>query len=149
MPEILLDTSFMLPTLGIEVAEIGRKDLEELKALSDRATLHCSYVSFVEILGLLGKRFKNSDDTAVRSGIKSLLESGTYHWANPSSRAVHLALDLRAKGHKDNIDNILYSTALDSEMYFLSLDLELKRFLDRNKYDTSIIGGTSDLLRRI
>lgn len=149
MPDVLLDTSFMLPTLGIAIQEIGSKDLEAMKDVSKRTSFYCSYVSFVEIFGLLGRKFRRVDNSAVTVGIKSLLESGTYGWVNPSSRALQLAFELRSKGHKDNIDNILFSTALDSQMLFLSLDQELERFLKRNGYDSDIIVRTSELQKRV
>ncbi|MDA4123280.1 MAG: hypothetical protein OK456_08895 [Thaumarchaeota archaeon] len=143
-----MDTSFLLPTLGVEVEEISSKDLETLGAIRQRTALCCSHVSFVEILGLLGKS-KKIDDAAVGMGIKSLFASGTYKWVAPSSSAIHLALELRSKGHKDNIDNILYATAADSGMLFLSLDKELKSFLQENGYDSDIIVAIKDLPRRV
>lgn len=149
MPDVLLDTSFILPTLGLAIQEIGPKDLEAIKDVSKRISFYCSYVSFVEIFGLLGRKFRRVDNSAVTVGIKSLLESGIYGWVNPSSRALQLAFELRSKGHKDNIDNILYSTALDSQMLFLSLDQELERFLKKNGYDTDIIVRTSELQKRV
>ena len=149
MPDVLVDTSFLLPTLGVDVAEVIADDLEGLSAASAEARLYCSYASFVEILGLLGKRSKRAEDFTVKTGIKSLLESGIYTWINPSTQALQQALELRNKGHKDNIDNILYSTALDSGLLFLTLDDELKRFLRRNGYDTGIIVGIKGLLNRL
>ncbi len=148
MPDILLDTSFILPTLGVDVEEISPKDLEAMGSVRKRTGLCCSQISFVEILGLLGKS-KNVDKLAVGMGIKSLFESGTYRWISPSSGAIRIALELRSKGHKDNIDNILYATALDSGMLFLSLDKELKAFLQENGYDSDIIVGIKDLAGRV
>lgn len=149
MAEVLLDTTFLLPTLGIEVGEITRRDLESLKSVSEGGTkLCCSYLSFVEIFGKLAKatRAQKVDD-AMKEGIKSLVESDTYSWVSPSAEALKTALDLRLKGHKDNIDNILYSIALSSKMPFLSLDTTLKKFLKRNGYDESIVVGVSELSR--
>ncbi len=148
MPDVLLDTSFILPTLGVDVEEVGANDLETMRDVSKRTTFCCSHVSFVEILGLLGKSRK-VDDSAVRAGIKSLLESGAYRWVSPSCNAIQLAFELRSRGHKDNIDNMLYSVALDSGMLFLSLDEELKSFLKKNRYDTDIMVGIKDLPRRV
>jgi len=148
MPDVLLDTSFLLPTLGVDIEEISSEDLETMREVSGRTAFCCCHVSFVEILGLIG-RSGRVDRQTVSTGIKSLLESKTYKWINPSSNAIQLALELRAKGHKDNIDNILYSTAVDSRMLFLSLDHELKKFLRRNGYDTDLIVGVKDLAGRV
>lgn len=149
MPDILLDTSFILPTLGVDVDEIGQKELELIREASRRSKVHCSYVSFIEILGLLGKKFRSVDTEAVDKGIRSLLESGAYRWVNPSYGALRLALELRGKGHKDNIDNLLFSMASESQMLFLSLDQELKEFLQKNGYDASLVVNVRELGARI
>jgi PIN domain nuclease of toxin-antitoxin system len=149
MPDVLLDTSFILPTLGVDIEEISSKELEIMKDLSRKTNFCCSYTSFVEIFGLLGRRFRSVDNSAVATGIKSLIESGIYRWVNPSSRALQLAFELRRMGHKDNIDNMLYSIAVDSQMLFLSLDQQLKRFLQKHGYDTDIIVGAKELPKRV
>ncbi len=149
MPDVLLDTSFLLPTLGLDVREITTSDLESIRAASKKTKFHCSYVSFVEILGLVGKESRKVDDKTVRAGINSLLGSGLYEWSNPSPGAVQLALELRTKGHKDNIDNILFATASSSKMLFLSLDEELKRFLAKNGYDTGLMVKVDELAARV
>jgi hypothetical protein len=149
MPDVLLDTSFLLPTLGLAVREITTSDLESIRAASKKAKLHCSYASFVEILGVVGKESRKFDARAVSTGMSSLLGSGLYEWTNPSLGAMRLALELRTKGHKDNIDNILYATAADSKMLFLSLDQELRRFLARNGYDTGLMVKADELADRV
>ena len=148
MRDVLLDTSFILPTLGVEVKEVGREEIEAMKAVSEKARFWCSQISFVEILGLLAKS-RNVDKHTVSVGIRSLLESGRYGWVSPTSEALRLALELRIKGHKDNIDNILYSTACESKMLFLSLDSELKSFLRQSGYDASIVIGIRDLSKMV
>jgi hypothetical protein len=149
MPDVLLDSSYLLPTLGLEVREITTSDLESIRAASKKAKFHCSYVSFVEILGLVGKKSRNVDAKAVTTGMDSLLGSGLYEWNSPSLGAIRLALELRTKGHKDNIDNILYATAADSKMLFLSLDEELRRFLASNGYDAGLMVKASELAARV
>lgn len=149
MPDVLLDTSFLLPTLGVDVREITSSDLELIRTASKKARFHCSYVSFVEILGLVGKESKRVDSKTVSSGLGSLLGSGLYEWTNPSPAAIRLALELRTKGHKDNIDNLLYATAADSKMLFLSLDDDLRRFLAKAGYDTSLIVKAGELATRL
>jgi PIN domain nuclease of toxin-antitoxin system len=149
MVDVLLDTTFILPTVGIAVKEISEEDLLSLKQLSKKTRLHCSHISFVELLGKIAKDRSRLDKSTVNLGIRSLIESGTYRWVNPSSEALQKAFELRFAGHKDNIDNILYSTALDSRMLFLSLDEELKDFLHENGYDTGMFVDIDGLSRRI
>ena len=145
MVDILLDSTFLLPTFGVEVEDIGADDLKTLKHSSKKVGLYCSYVSFVEILGKLARNSTESNFEAIDLAIRSLLESGTYGWVNPSAKAIALAFELRTKGHRDNIDNILYSTALDAGMRFLSMDEELKDFLSRKGYNTKIMIGVKQL----
>ena len=145
MVDILLDSTFVLPTFGVEVEDIDDDDLKTLKDSSKKVGLYCSYVSFVEILGKLARNSTEANFEAIDLAIRSLLESGTYGWVNPSSKAIALAFELRTKGHRDNIDNILYSTALDAGMRFLSMDEELKDFLSRKGYNTKIMIGVKQL----
>ena len=145
MVDILLDSTFVLPTFGVEVEDIDDDDLKTLKDSSKKVGLYCSYVSFVEILGKLARNSTESNFEAIDLAIRSLLESGTYGWVNPSAKAIALAFELRTKGHRDNIDNILYSTALDAGMRFLSMDEELKDFLSRKGYNTKIMIGVKQL----
>jgi len=149
MPDVLLDTSFLLPTLGLEVKEITKSDLESIRAASKKARFHCSYASFVEILGLVGKESRKVNANAVGIGMESLLGSGLYEWTKPSLGAIRLALEMRTKGHKDNIDNILYATAADSKMLFLSLDEELRKFLARNGFDAGLMVKAVELEARV
>ena len=145
MVDVLLDSTFLLPTFGVEVEDIGADDLKTLKDSSKKVGLYCSYFSFVEILGKLARNSTESNFEAIDLAIRSLLESGTYGWVNPSAKAIALAFELRTKGHRDNIDNILYSTALDAGMRFLSMDEELKDFLSRKGYNTKIMIGVKQL----
>src|ERR1700680_3468702 len=111
MADILLDTTFLLPTLGFEVREIEKNELQTLRAaLNSGIRFFCSYVSFVEIFGKLARNPGKGDfpQHSVEEGIRSLLESRTYEWVNPSAEALNKAFTLRLRGHKDNIDNTLF-----------------------------------------
>lgn len=149
MVETLVDTTFFLSTVGVAVKEIRTNDLQALKVLSRKVRLHGSYVSFIELFGKLGRRFRAADVSSVRLGIRSLLESGTYPWVGPTPEALQFAFELRTKGHRDNIDNILYSIALVSRMFFLSLDKDFKRFLQEHGYDAGTVVGVQELAARI
>ncbi len=49
-------------------------------------------------------------------------------------KPVHLetAIELRALGHKDIFDNILYATSLHEKAYFITGDKEFIKFLEEN-----------------
>lgn len=152
MVDVLLDTTYLLPFLGFEVTEIRDADIELLRSQtrSEQVKLYCSAISFVEIFGKLAKKKHSAiEPDAVESGIQSLLESGTFEWVSPSAAALSLAFRLRLKGHADNIDNILYSIASTSRMYFLTLDFSFKNFLSENNYDETILVGLKELSKKI
>jgi len=133
---VLVDSSFLLPTLGVKVAQISDSDLRELAKLRSRVTFLCLYQSLVEVLGQVA-RAAASDKSAVETieaGLRSLLESGVYTWVSPSVRALVEALEMRRKGHGDMIDNMLYAAASERRALFLSLDKDLIDFLAKNDY---------------
>ena len=70
MVDILLDSTFLLPTFGVEVEDIRADDLKTLKDSSKKVGLYCSYVSFVEILGKLARTTPQNPPT--RAMVKSV-----------------------------------------------------------------------------
>lgn len=141
--KVLVDSTFLLPSLGIKVAQISDSDIRELAKLRSKTRFFCIHQSLVELLGKVGREWiSTSDEKAletVEEGLRSLLESGVYTWIRPSLGALMEAVILRKKGHKDIIDNMLYSTAADLGMSFLSLDTELIKFLEEHHYSTQAI----------
>ena len=51
-----------------------------------------------------------------------------------------LAYRLKAMGHKDLIDNLLYATSMTRKMYLMVMDREFKEFLESRKpYTKNVI----------
>lgn len=125
--KVLLDTSLLLPTLGVEV-ERAEKILKRLKDnelyYSDFSILECLWV--VNSLKRKGKFDRDSFET----GIKSIFEC--YIRAEINAEIVLKAFEIYEMGHKDIIDCLLYSIALHNNMKFASLDNELKKFIKSN-----------------
>lgn len=136
---VLLDTSFILPTLGIDV---GEEALISLKRLAEtRAEIYYSQFSILEALWIAAKLNKNSalDTERFKQGLRSILESNRYREAPVKAEVYSKALELRIMGHKDMIDNILYATTLVFNLKLLTLDTELKKFIhDKGLRDTLI-----------
>ena len=151
MAKVLLDSTFLLPTLGVIVEDISDDELKLMAKLKDRVEYYCINRSLVEVLGKVARSLVR--DTRVLGiielGLRSLLESETYKWINPTVQAFLKALELRAKGHRDMIDNMLYATALTDKMYFLSKDDALLRFLKTNHYDTNFIVQVKELVKKL
>jgi len=61
---------------------------------------------------------------SVDAGLRSLFDSGVYNWISPTISPMVEALQIRRKGHRDMIDNLLYATASDRGIVFLTLDRE-------------------------
>jgi len=149
MAKVLLDSTFLLPTLGVTVEEIGDDELSLMAKLKDKVEYYCLNQSLVEVLGKVARSLVGEPRVLgiVELGLRSLLESGTYKWINPTVQAFLKALELRAKGHRDMIDNMLYATALTNNMYFLSKDDALLRFLKANNYATNFIVQIKELVK--
>ncbi len=125
--KVLLDTSLLLPTLGIEV-ERADKILKKLRDYelyySDFSILECLWV--VNSLKRKGKFDRDSFET----GIRSIFEC--YAKAEINAEIILRAFEIYEVGHKDIIDCILYSIALRYNMKFASIDSELKKFIKNN-----------------
>ena len=144
---VLVDSTFLLPTLGVKVTQISDSDMRELARLRSKVSYCCLHQSLVEVLGKVARAMPSHGEALpmVEAGLRSILESGTYTWVRPSVQEMLGALQLRKKGHTDMIDNMLYATASQLGMLFLSLDRELMDFLNVNQYSTSNIVDTKKL----
>jgi predicted nucleic acid-binding protein len=124
---VLVDTSLLLPTLGIEV-ERAEKILEKLSNYevyySDFSILECLWVA--SSLERKGEFVQEIFDV----GLESIFEG--YAKAGDNAEVFIKAFELYKMGHNDLIDCILYSTALHNNMKFASLDKELKKFVRDN-----------------
>jgi predicted nucleic acid-binding protein len=140
--KVLLDTSFILPSLGIDV---GEEVLTSLKKLSDiKAELYYSRFNILESLWIAARLMKSPAFNMDRfsHGLRSVIESGRYGKVEEDSEAFKEALRLHMLGHKDMIDNILYAASSSLNLKLLTLDAELKEFIrDKRLKDTLISPG--------
>lgn len=122
--KVLLDTSLLLPTLGIEVERaekiLGKLANHELY-YSDFSILECLWVA-----NSLKKKGRFEQEI-FEAGMRSIFEG--YTKAEVNAEIALKALELYEMGHKDLIDCTLYSTALHNNMKFATLDEDLKRFV--------------------
>jgi len=124
---VLLDTSLLLPTLGIEVERADKI----LKRLRDHE-LYYSELSILECLWVVNslKKKGKSDRESFETGIRSIFEC--YAKAEINAEIVLRAFEIYEMGHRDIVDCLLYSTASKNNMKFASLDDELKGFVKDN-----------------
>ena len=139
MLKVLLDTSFVLPSFGIET---GREVLEGLKRLVNvKAEIYYSTFSILESLWVATRLSKGRTFDADRFdlGLRSILESGKYREVREDAVTFNEALRLRTLGHNDMVDNILYASSVAFNLKFLTLDDELYDFVRTKRLSNSII----------
>jgi len=133
---ILLDTSFLLPIVGVRVREV-ESTLQRLWSLhkSGGVKLYHTDLNMLEIAWKLSRL--NYDPSIVEIGLRSIERS----MVKVETRAplVLRALELRRRGFDDMVDLLLYLTAKDNNLLFLTLDKALVEFLESVSEDTSMI----------
>ena len=133
---VLLDTSFLLPVVGVRVTETASV-LHRLWELYKSREVELYYTDF-NLLEIAWKLSKLSyDPFLVETGLKSLERNMLKAQPEPSS--VLKALELRRRGFRDVIDLLLYQTAKDNGLNFLTCDIALVNFLKNVGEDTSIV----------
>jgi predicted nucleic acid-binding protein len=134
--KILLDTSFLLPIIGIRVREVEDL-LERLWTRYKRGEVEVYYteLNILEIAWKLSKIHYNP--IAVKRGLMSIERN--FVIAPLKHTSLIKALELRRKNFRDLIDLLLYSIARENNLQFLTLDKELINFLESVGEDTNII----------
>jgi len=137
--KVLLDTSFILPTLGIDTSKEILKGLKKLAEI--KADVRYSSFSILESLWITAKlsRVVDFDIERFRHGLRSVIESRKYAKIEENSEIFHDVLGLRMLGHKDMIDNILYASSTHLSLKLLTLDVELKRFIGNKRLTDPLI----------
>lgn len=127
--KILIDTSFILPALGIDVED------EIYRTISHFRQLDIYYIE-IEILEAMWKILKIVDRTKLSRillGLESIKR--TYKLIEPPSNVYIDAIKIYDKGHKDYIDALLYATAKNLNIPLLTMDYPFIEFLEKNNYE--------------
>ena len=136
---VLLDTSFILPSLGID---LGKEVSEGLKGLADiKAEIYYSHFSILESLWVATRLSTNAtfDAESFSLGLRSIIEGDRYMKVKEDSKTFNDALKLHMLGHKDMIDNILYANTTRLNIKLLTLDNELKNFIRERGLKNTLI----------
>jgi hypothetical protein len=132
-PEILLDTSFLLPTLGFNVD--NQLVYDALKKIADSTIdVHYSDINLLECSWQAASAIKRNEFDAgtYRTGLRSIAKSERYRIVRITNEAYVNAVHLYELGNQDMMDNLLYSIAYSFQMRFLTLDLPFIQFLIDN-----------------
>ncbi|MEQ9716536.1 MAG: PIN domain-containing protein, partial [Candidatus Asgardarchaeum sp.] len=109
-------------------------------------------ISWVEIIGKVyreANKLNINISKLIDAASDSIFKSGFYEYIQPSEKAIKLAFKLRAVGHKDIIDNLLYAIAITNDMIFLTMDEKFKRFLSEHKYDIKNLMDHTQLINLV
>ncbi len=121
---VLLDTSFILPFLGFRT---NREVMEAIPLLRE-CEVYYSELSILEALWKIVKKVRDEKDLEVVLLGLELLQRDLKR-VDLDPRAVRIAVEMYAAGHRDMIDNLLYGAALSKGLRFLSVDEELRKFV--------------------
>ena len=133
--KLLLDTSFLLPILGFETSKTIMDVFQKL----DRYVLYYSDISILEALWRIVKKINGSEEGVMRivEGIKAIRDTMNNITVNEES--IKDAIDMYNLGHKDMIDNLLYSLAETNKLKLLTVDKELIKFIEEYKLQEETI----------
>jgi rRNA-processing protein FCF1 len=136
---ILLDTSFLMPTVGIDVDERVTDALSKLRP--EEREVYYSKLSLLECTWMAARQLREGkyDDTIFRKGLLSIIKTRVYSEARADVGDYLYALELFRLGNKDMIDNLLYSTSISNQCKFLTVDEPLRRFIEKKGIENVVI----------
>ena len=136
---VLLDTPFLLPSLGIDVGPEVEKGLRSL-AEAD-AEIFYSRFSVLETLWVMARLLREGtfDGDRFSLGLRSVVDGGRYRALEEDTYSYGEGLRLYRLGHKDMIDNILYASSVSHGLGFMTLDRELGKFVGENGLKDNLI----------
>lgn len=141
VPKVLLDTSFILPTLGISVSGATQQGIRILA--ESETEIYYSRFSILESLWVAARTIedKTFDDESFGLGLRSIMEGGRYARVEEDYEIFNEAFRLYRLGHKDMIDNILYASAARLGLRLLTLDGDLKKFVLEKQLKDALISA--------
>ncbi len=127
---ILLDTSFLLPILGFETSNEIMEAFHKLGFYE----LYYSDISLLEALWKIVKTIRGSEEeiTRIKEGIRALRSTAKH--VSIEEEAVENAINMYKLGHRDMIDNLLYSIAKTGKLKLLTIDKNLIEFIEKHKH---------------
>ncbi|WP_276813615.1 PIN domain-containing protein [Desulfurococcus amylolyticus] len=142
-PRILVDTTFLLPAMGVEVEEEAMKVIP----LFRRLEVHYLEVALLEALWKVLRVVPRRELNRVRLGIEAI--RATYKVLTPPPEAYVNAIKIYDEDHRDYIDALHYETARATGTPWLTIDYEFKEFLEKKGYPVEGITLTPDNLWKV
>jgi len=96
--------------------------------------LYYSDISLLEALWKIVKTIRGSEEeiTRIKEGIRALRSTAKH--VNVEEEAVENAINMYKLGHRDMIDNLLYSIAKTEKLKLLTTDKNLIEFIEKHKH---------------
>jgi len=142
-PEILVDTTFLLPALGLDVEE----EAMNVIPLFRRVKVYYLEVGILEAMWKILKLIPPHKFSRVKLGIDAV--RNTYHSLEPRAEAYVYAATIYHEGHRDYIDALHYASAKTEEIPFLTIDYEFRDFLKEHEHKVEGIVITPKELRNL
>jgi len=132
-PKILVDTTFLLPALGIGVEGEAEKAIPYFREFE----VHYLEVGLLEAMWKIVKIVPQDKLGRVKLGIEAI--RNTYSLLEPPPEAYIEAIRIYREGHKDYIDALYYTTAKNANIPLLTIDYAFMEFLGEHNYNVRIM----------
>lgn len=139
----MVDSTYLLPSLGISVKGLEVEDIQLISKLRESVEYCYPAPLLVELVAkaareALKKKLKSLPEEAVE-GLKALLAGLGVAVELPEPNGLVLAAELWIKGHRDIMDNMAYAHAVKTQAYFMTLDEAFRHFLSEKGYALDVV----------
>lgn len=125
---ILIDTSFLLPALGIEVEDEAMKVIP----LFRKVNVYYLEIALLEAVWKILRIVDKEKLKEIELGLKAI--RNTYRVIEPPPEAYINAIKIYDEGHKDYIDAVHYATAKVLQIPWLTIDYRFLEFLKNKNF---------------
>jgi len=134
--KVIVDTSFLLPYLGLKVKEVSDEVMDWLESVE----LHYPYVMVPEVIGVVIKKVRSMGLSAIPKealqGFNTIIYGGFVNLIPPVDQDLSIAYGLIKRGLRDLFDALLYATSKRTGITAITVDEALLKFLRSNGFDT-------------
>jgi len=137
--KIILDTSFLLPYVGLRVKEVRTEIMNWLKEIDQ----YYPYMMIPELVGVIirvsRKMTMDSIPDQALKGFNSIVYGDSIRLIGPMDKDLSIAYALMRRGLRDLFDAILYATSRRVGIKAITMDNSLVEFLKRNNFEADNI----------
>ena len=135
--KVIVDTSFLLPYLGLRVEEVSDEVMDWLESVE----LYYPYVMVPEVIGVVIKKARSMGLSAVPGlalqGLNTVVYGGFVNMVPLVNQDLSIAYDLVKRGLRDLFDALLYATSKRTGITAITVDEALLKFLRSGGFEAS------------